>query len=152
MRSLDEPHGIMGWVALLFVLLATVFDLKTREIPNTISLGLLAWAVAATALGYPGFGWSSMLGGLAIGFGMSVIFFVFGGLGGGDVKMITALGAALGHAAILPVLFWIALAGGMLSVVAVLRGQRNLAYMPAIALGLFVFLLWGERLAHATAS
>jgi prepilin peptidase CpaA len=141
----------MGWVALLFVLLATVFDLKTREVPDTISLGLLACAVVAKALGYQGFGWGSMLGGLAIGFGLSVIFFVLGGLGGGDVKMITALGAALGHAAILPFLFWVALAGGMLSVVELLRGRRDLAYMPAITLGFLMFLLWNERLAHATA-
>jgi prepilin peptidase CpaA len=135
----------MGWVALFFVLLATVFDLKSREIPDTISLGLLACAVAATALGWTQGGWSSLLGGSAIGISVSAVFFALDGLGGGDVKMLAALGAALGPAAILPALFWIALAGGLFSVLALIRGHRDLAYMPAIALGLFLFLLWSER-------
>jgi Flp pilus assembly protein protease CpaA len=139
----------MGLVALFFVLLATVFDLKSREVPDTISLGLLACAVAAMALGYQGPGWGSMLGGLALGFGLSGIFFVLGGLGGGDVKMITALGAAIGHPAIWTALFWIALAGGGFSLIALIRGRRDLAYFPAIALGLSIHLLWKLQVGHA---
>src|SRR5947208_2727678 len=89
------------WVPLGFVLAATVADLRRREIPNGISLLLLAWAVVATALELHPVGWLSLLGGLAIGFVLSTLFFALGGLGAGDVKLVTALGAALGHAAVL---------------------------------------------------
>ena len=142
----------MAWVPLLFVLLATAHDLRAREIPDAIPLALLGWALIATAFRLHEVGWASMMGGLAIGLLLSGIFFALSGLGGGDVKLIAALGAALGHAAILPVLFWIALAGGVLSLIALSRGRRDLAYLPAIALGLTVYLLWHERIVHATHS
>ena len=32
----------MSWVPLLFVLVATAYDLKTREVPDAIPLALLA--------------------------------------------------------------------------------------------------------------
>ena len=92
--------------------MATVFDLRSREVPDTISVLLLGWAVAVDALRLDGIGWGSMLVGLSVGLLASGIFFALGGLGGGDVKLIAALGAVLGHPAIWPALFWIALAGG----------------------------------------
>jgi prepilin peptidase CpaA len=131
------------------VLVATVQDVRSREIPDWISLLLLAWAVLATALGLHPVGWLSLLGGLAIGFVLSTLFFALGGLGAGDVKLLTALGAALGHAAVLFTLFWIALAGGALALVALGRGKRDLAYGPAIALGLFIATVLREGLRHA---
>src|SRR4051794_17061453 len=76
----------MSWVPLLFVLVATAYDLKTREVPDAIPLSLLGWAVVATAFRLHDVGWASMLGGLAIGLVLSAIFFALGGLGGGDVK------------------------------------------------------------------
>lgn len=139
----------MAWIPFLFVLWATVHDLKTREIPDAISWSLLVWAIVATALGLDDVGRASRLGGLAIGLVLGGLFFALGGLGGGDVKLIAALGAALGYAAILPALFWIAIAGGMLSLVALLRGRRDLAYLPAIALGLLMFLVLEGRTGHA---
>jgi Flp pilus assembly protein protease CpaA len=132
----------MNWVPLLFILVATYYDLKTREVPDAVPLSLLGWAVAASAFGWHDVGWTALLGGLAIGFGLSVVLFALGGLGGGDVKMISALGAALGPRTLLPVLGWIALAGGLLALVALVRGRRDLPYLPAIALGLLVDLLW----------
>jgi len=129
-------------VALVFVLVATIFDLRTREVPDTIPALLLGWAVAVAALGLDGNGWGSMLVGLSVGLLTSGVFFALGGLGGGDVKLIAALGAVLGHPAIWTALFWIALAGGGFSLIALIRGRRDLAYLPAIALGLSIHLLW----------
>jgi prepilin peptidase CpaA len=128
---------------------ATAYDLRSREIPDWISLLLLVWAVGSTALELHPVGWLSLLGGLTIGFVLSTVFFALGGLGAGDVKLMTALGAALGHVAVLFTLFWIALAGGALAFVALARGKRDLAYGPAIALGLFIATLLREGLRHA---
>ena len=132
---------MVAWIPFLFVLWATVHDLRTRHVPDAISLTLVGWAILATVLRLDDVGGTARLAGLAIGLTLSGVFFALGGLGGGDVKLIAALGAALGHAAVLPALFWIALAGGALSLVALLRGRRDLAYLPAIALGLLIFLL-----------
>jgi prepilin peptidase CpaA len=60
------------------------------------------------------------------------------------VKLLAGLGAVLGPAALLSALFWVVLAGAVLSAGAALRGRRELAYVPAIAAGLFVYGLWPD--------
>jgi prepilin peptidase CpaA len=139
----------MTWIPLAFILTATVYDLRTREIPDAIPATLLGWSVLAAGLGLTGVGWGSLAGGFAIGLGLSVVFFAMGGLGGGDVKLLAALGAALGHAAIFPALFWTAMAGTVLALIALARGRRDFAYLPAIAFGLLIHLLWRDRAAYA---
>jgi prepilin peptidase CpaA len=142
----------MLWVPVALVLGATVYDLRSREVPDWISLTLVGWAILATAFRWHDVGWLSLLGGLLIGFALTTFIYALGGMQGGDVKLTAALGAALGHATLLPVLFWIALAGGVLAVVALLRGKRDLAYVPAIALGLVTYVALREGLAYATAA
>jgi prepilin peptidase CpaA len=142
----------MVWAILAIVLVAVVFDLRKREIPDSVSLVLLAAAVIATSLDWHEIGWLGLFGGAALGLAVSVGLFALGGLGGGDVKLLTALGAALGPAALLQSLFWIAVAGGVLAAIAALRGKRDFAYGPAIALGLLAHLISAEKLVHAFGS
>ena len=80
--------GLLAWAA--------VVDLRARRIPNwltcSLALGGLAqsWTWAHTVT--PG---QSALGFLA-GFGVTFVFFGIGAMGGGDVKLMAALGAWLG--------------------------------------------------------
>lgn len=62
--------------------------------------------------------------------------------GGGDAKLIAAVGALLGPVGLLFALFWTAVAGGVLALIAMVRGQRDYAYGPAIALGYLAYLVW----------
>ncbi|WP_146531018.1 A24 family peptidase [Novipirellula artificiosorum] len=120
--------------------IATTFDLRTREIPDWISLAIGVTAVVASLIGWLGMSiaWVSAGGivGLAIAYGL----FRFAKLGGGDGKLIIALGMLVGPVGILIVLFGMAIAGGVLSLIAMLRGQRDYAYVPAIAAGFVGYL------------
>ncbi len=92
------------WVAILVVLASVVFDVRTRTIPNIVTLGGLAAGLsihAATGLVDGG-----LLGGLR-GIGHALLGVVVcsllplitwkrGEMGGGDVKLFAALGALLG--------------------------------------------------------
>ena len=79
-------------------------DIRTGHIPNWLTLGTLAvapllWFGAATAdagvaAGLQALGASALGAGLC-GIGPAMLFFR-GGLGGGDVKLLAALGALLG--------------------------------------------------------
>jgi prepilin peptidase CpaA len=142
----------MGWMPLPFVVIAAAYDLRSREIADWVPAALLAWAIVATACALNGVGWLELAGGAAIGIGIGLPLFALGALGGGDVKLVTALGAALGPADLLATLFWVAIVGGLLAVVAWWRGQRELAYVPAIALGLLIHTIRMEILKHASAS
>ncbi len=129
-------------VPLLLLLIAAAHDLRRREVPDWIALALLGWAATAATLGIGELNWLALGLGLAIGLMLTVPLFCLGGIGGADVKLIAALGSALGQWPLVQSLFWIALAGGALALVAQCRGQRTFAYVPAMFLGLSAFALW----------
>src|SRR5580658_10995037 len=102
-------------VLALMLAVAVYVELKERRIPNWLTfsgmaLGLLIGYLQGTVAF-----WSS-LGGLMIGFGFLFIFYVFGGLGGGDVKLMGAAGALMGSALIKPALLYTAFIGAFLAV------------------------------------
>ena len=57
-------------------------------------------------------------------------------------KVIAGVGAVLGPVGIWFFLFWMALAGGVLALVAKIRGQRDYAYGPALFLGYTGYLTY----------
>lgn len=122
-------------LVLLLLLIATAVDVRSREIPDSISVAIVALAIVSSWLGWLGLPiiWvvAGGLVGLLIGYGL----FRFAKLGGGDAKLIAALGCLLGPLGILILLFGMAIAGGVLSLVAMVRGQRDFAYAPAITFG-----------------
>lgn len=131
----------MLWIPLLALTLAATFDFRQRHIPDSIPLALFGWAVITTAFGISSPGWVSLSLGLALGVSLGVFLFWLGGFGGGDVKLLAAVGAVLGPRALLPFLFCTAVAGGLLAAIALLRGKRDLAYAPAMALGMVVLIV-----------
>lgn len=121
---MHPPHMVGfdgGYVAALIVLMvvltaAVYTELQSNRIPNGLTLGgmgvglLIGWSPWGISLG------SSLIG-LAIGFGFLFMFYVFGGMGGGDVKLMGAVGALLGHQLIQPTLVYTAFIGGAMAVV-----------------------------------
>lgn len=132
----------MLYVPLTLLALAAVLDLRDREIPDWLSLTLLGWAVVQWAVGLAPASTGMLLAGLGAGLLVFLAMMLFGGFGGGDAKLLVALGPVLGLALYLQLLFTIALAGGLLALFALLREQRDLAYAPAIAIGMLVLTLW----------
>jgi len=110
--------GILYSVALLALIAASFTDLKTREVPDWISYGLIAAALGLRLMfSLAAFEWVILLQGLA-GF---LIFVAFGYLmyytgqwGGGDSKLIMGLGAVIGFNTTLAVFFInVLVAGGV---------------------------------------
>jgi prepilin peptidase CpaA len=82
-------------VPLAVAAVACATDLKARRIPNWLTLGAAAGAFGffLTGQGWQGLGWSAA--GWAVGLAMFFPVFVLRGIGGGDVKLLAALGVAL---------------------------------------------------------
>jgi prepilin peptidase CpaA len=139
----------MIFIAIGLTLVATVYDLRRREVPDWIGAALVVCAVAAIAAGFTEVTWAGLALGAGLGLALTLPLYALGGFGGGDVKLVVALGAALGPLALLSALFWVALSGGVLALVAVIRGRRDLAYVPAIAIGLLAYLVRLEFWHHA---
>lgn len=157
----------MMWLALISLVLAiaaTVEDLWRRQISNELSLGgVVVGLVAHAALeGWSGVG-DSLLG-CAVGFGVFFVFFLLGGMGGGDVKLMAGFGAIIGYPQIVTAAVLTAMAGALMAVVFLiwtkarraLRGERRdpaqpdrksfLPYAPAISLGVLLSFLSEEQL------
>jgi prepilin peptidase CpaA len=79
----------------VFLIAAVIEDFARRRISNVLTVGaaLLALALHFVANGSEGL--LSGLGGLAIGLGVFLPFFLLGGMGAGDVKAMAAAGAFL---------------------------------------------------------
>lgn len=103
---------------------AAAMDLRTRRIPNRFTLPVF---LAALLLHLAAGGLRGMLlagaAGLVAG-AVFLVFFMAGGMGGGDVKLIAAVCTLAGPASTAPVLLATALCGGVLALLlALLRGR-----------------------------
>ena len=87
---------LIDMTLLAFVCACCAIDLRTRRIPNALSgtAALLGVALNALHAGAPGLLWS--VAGFALMLSVLLAPFALGGLGGGDVKMMAAVGAFLG--------------------------------------------------------
>jgi len=114
---------VQVWIAILVGLAASIDDLARRHIANWIPAAALAggfgWQIGQNGL-WPGAGYA--LGGAAVGFAVFLIFYLMGGMGGGDVKLMAGFGALLGVSGVLWAALLTAGIGGHLAL-AVLAGR-----------------------------
>ncbi len=122
--------------AVACALVSSVFDVKSRRIPNFITFPSILLGLAMhLALG----GWKQLLSSLAAGLICGVVFLIFyiaGGMGAGDVKLITAVGCIAGMPHVAYLLVLTALSGGAMAIVlALARGrlQQTIVNVGAIA-------------------
>jgi prepilin peptidase CpaA len=85
--------GTIGVLA--YAALATAWDLHQRRIPNWLSGSALGAAFAVSLLGWGTALDQALIGG-ALGFGILLLPFTLGVVGGGDVKFVTVVGAWMG--------------------------------------------------------
>ncbi len=142
-------------LALVIGLVASIQDLAVRRISNWIPLAAL---VGGFLLQTAEHGWRGAVGavlGAITGFCIFLLFYVMGGMGGGDIKLMAGFGGILGVTKLLEAALLTALCGGLLAVgVVVWMTLRNrsrgggqpltaeaIPYAPAIAVGAWLSLL-----------
>jgi prepilin peptidase CpaA len=103
-------------IAIAVGLVACVTDLRSRRIPNVLTFGAAAAGLVYGGVtgGWSGFGGAAL--GWLIGAAAFIVPFALGGLGGGDVKLLGALGTWLGPTGAIWVALYTGLAGGVMAV------------------------------------
>ena len=117
MMAAPEKHLFFAGTALVCAAVASIFDVRERRIPNRLTASsLLAGLLLHLALG----GWhdlgSAALAALTAG-GIFLIFFMAGGMGAGDVKLMAAIGAITGLASLQMLILVTVLAGAVFALV-----------------------------------
>lgn len=92
-------EAVLISVTLLALLIASYTDFRTREVPDWLSYGLIFAALGIRGVFSVEFGWSLLLSGivgLLICLALSTLFYYTRQWGGGDSKMLMAMGAVIG--------------------------------------------------------
>jgi prepilin peptidase CpaA len=113
---------------------AAILDLRSRRIPNALTVTGVATALVLRAPQ----GWEPLADGI-LGLGLALLlavpFFLVQAMGGGDVKLLAAVGAFMGPVELVGACLLIGLLGGIVALVeAIRRGALrnvliNVAYM-----------------------
>ena len=153
------------WLSLAVGVTASAEDLWRRQVSNVLTASAFTVGVALNGYldGWSGVG-SALLGGL-IGFVVFLLFFILGGMGGGDVKLMAAFGAILGKDQVVTAAVMTALVGAAMALL--FLGYRKvrravskttpegdtqpdrkafIPYAPAISLGVLLSFLSEEKL------
>lgn len=154
------------WIAGVVGLAAVVDDLARRQISNWISCSAFAAGLVLQTVegGWRGAG--SALLGTVTGAAVFLIFYLLGGMGGGDVKLMAGFGAVLGARQLLEAALWTAGCGGVMALTVIAASQlrrfwtatqpvsrsvapgssphtrrESIPYAPAIAAGVWLSLV-----------
>ena len=115
-------HSIAWWPTFTAVMIATIWDIRERRIPNWLVLPFLLAGMALSAITG---GWSglkeSVLGLLLAASLMGALYWL-GGTGMGDVKLCAAIGAWIGPQQLGIALVVMGIAGGVMALVWARRG------------------------------
>ncbi|HQA83662.1 MAG TPA: A24 family peptidase [Syntrophales bacterium] len=111
-------------VLFIVLFIAIITDLSYRKIPNALTFPAMFCGVGVHIYsgGWGGLGFSTL--GIVTGIGLLFVFYLFGMMGAGDVKLMGAVGSFLGPAGVFQAFLFTALAGGIYAVaVLAVKGQ-----------------------------
>jgi prepilin peptidase CpaA len=108
---------VAWWPTLIILAVATVVDIRSRRIPNWLSLPFLLIGVVGSAIrgGLPALGQS--VAGITVAIALAGILCYLRGMGMGDLKLCAAVGAWIGPGQLLFALIVTGIAGGIMAVI-----------------------------------
>jgi prepilin peptidase CpaA len=109
---------------LMMVACAAVIDARVRRIPNWLCLIVLLSGVGEACQGDLPVMWGMSLAGFALGFVLLFPAFALGAMGGGDVKLLAAIGAWTGPVGVIVVLVIASVAGMLIAVAQAARSGK----------------------------
>lgn len=135
--------GSVGDVLSLVLLGICLYtDVRRKKIPNWATLPAVALGLGLNGLGG---GWTGLKAsgmGLGVGFGALFVLFALGWMGGGDVKLMAAVGAIKGYPFVLSALVYSILVGGFIGLAVLIWRRRLLGTMRSIGLFLLSRAAW----------
>lgn len=133
------------------LLTASLIDLDHQIIPDQISLFLVGAGLLLQALHSTGALIDGIIGGL-LGGGLLLVLAVLskGGMGGGDVKLITGIGIFLGWKLLLVCLFFSFVMGSLVGLGLILAKNKDMKtavpFGPFLSAGAMIAIFYGQKI------
>lgn len=105
------------------LVVATVIDIRTRRIPNGLTAALAGAGLGLAAFGTGGVSLWGAAAGLVVGLALMTPGYLLGATGGGDVKLMAAVGTVVGPSTVIWAFLFTGVAGGVLALI--VAGQRG---------------------------
>ena len=131
------------------LLVLSVIDFRTYEIPFGINLFILALGLVRAATDFSDI-LTYLIGLFSVSIVLAILYYATGGkaIGGGDVKLMAACGLLLGWKLIILAFLLGCVLGAVIHVIRMkVSGEgRVLAMGPYLSMGVLIASLWGERM------
>lgn len=114
-------YDVSTLLLLLALMIAVLMDWRRHRIPNWLTFGLLAVGVLLHYLFLPSPEWFAGLQGAGVGLAVLLPFYLTGGMGAGDVKLMAAVGSLIGPQAVLAAGCFALVIGGCVAIYMILR-------------------------------
>jgi leader peptidase (prepilin peptidase)/N-methyltransferase len=148
----------LNWTSVVYCFLVSalivlsVIDLRTYEIPFGINIFILVLGLIHLALDYNH--WAEyVIGFLAISLPLYLLLVISKGraIGGGDVKLMAAAGLLLGWKRIILAFVLGCIIGSVIHIIRIrlANAEHMLAMGPYLSLGILLAVLWGDTWIHA---
>ncbi|MBQ5561082.1 MAG: prepilin peptidase [Lachnospiraceae bacterium] len=149
-------HGV-NYTSVVYVfvvsalIVISVIDFRTYEIPFGLTLFIAAMGVCATAIDYKHIP-LHIIGMCSVGLFLEILFIVSGGnwIGGGDATLMMAAGLVVGWKNIIIAFLLACVLGAVIhSIRMKVSGEDHvLAFGPYLSMGIVLVMIWGEPISN----
>ena len=105
-------------------LASTLVDVRTRRVPNALTLAIASLGVLLAALRWTPTGVPGACLGLVLGFLLMLPGYFLGATGAGDVKLLASIGTLLGPKDVTVAFLYTVLAGGVIALLVAAKRRR----------------------------
>jgi prepilin peptidase CpaA len=116
----------------MVIVISFITDLKKRTILNIVTFPAVIFGLSYYCFKYGWDGLEFSVTGFIIGFLLLVIPYLLGGVGAGDVKLLSAIGTLKGAAFVVNSFFYSCLFGGLLAIVILIKRKELLKTIKTI--------------------
>lgn len=145
---------LLIYAAIISILIMIFFiDLEHMIIPDGLNLAIGLLGIALNIV-YPDVGYVhtaiNMILGILLGGGLFFILACFGAMGGGDIKLMAALGAVFGWKMLIPLMFLSFVMGGLIGIILLVFKIKKMKDMipfgPYIAIAGIITIFYGSNI------